>query len=485
MRALLLAAGALLVAGCTPKDSAPAPSSSTTATPPAFHVDGVTVPAMVIYMTRGAAPHAVIAVVEDGSRAPVTLSAAGVDTSFAGVLPGRRALLAEHAADGSIAALAAARADGKERVALGSLAPGKYQSVAKALADGDAVVVELARADGSDVYALRAGAAPALLAEKATLVAAAKGRAAVMAGGDLRSVGLDGKGAAALGGGDGHDRVAEVLDGKLLVTIHEGASGDVRLVGIDGAGAVNVGLAGVEERAFKVTPGGRILFTRRAAGAGAALVSTALDGTDERALSAADLDATPIALAPDDQVLFGSAAGGLWAVGASGGAPRVIDPTAGMNVRVGAVAKGRAIYTGDTTHWPSLRAARLDGSGVVTLCEKLPWLPFFSGLMPDDRVVFYRALSGQPDEGGRVYSVKLDGSDLRPIGTTIADASGKPIVSSPSDQDFEAITPAGRVILEGEFEASGNVSQIFVGAADSDTARELSAGSVRFMALIP
>src|SRR5439155_1059563 len=60
---------------------------------------------------------------------------------------------------------------------------------------------------------------------------------------------------------------------------------------------------------------------------------------------------------------------------------------------------------------------------------------------------FHRALAGQL-EGGQVFSVNLDGSDLQALGTDVAGD-----LLPPADQDFEAITPACRVIFEAEFES--------------------------------
>jgi hypothetical protein len=494
MRTLLLAATSLLfvsgLAGCTAKGSAPTPSSTASPGSPALAQpngpEAALAPAIVVYTGKVDAYRVVGAALEDGSKMAVTLSAAGVDTSFAGVLPGRRALLAEYAADGAIAALASIGADGTARVALGALPAGRYRAVTQIKTADDAVVAELARAgvDGSDVVVLRAGAEPRVLAAGATLVSVALGRAAFSAGGNVQSVKLDGTGLVALGAGDGHDRVAEARAEKLLLTVHLGAGDDVRVIGIDGVGKRDLGKPDLDETAVAITAAQRLVYLRATA-AGAVLVSASIEGADEQVLTAPELDARPIQVTAEGQILFGDATGALRAVSAAGGPARVLDPAAGSHVRLGTVQGGHVIYVSDTPHWPALRVAGLDGSGVVSLCETIPWVPFFSGLMADGRVVFYRSLSGQL-EGGRVYSVKLDGSELRPVGGAVSDLGGKALAGAPSDQDFEAITPSGRLILEAEFESNGGGPQLTVGAADSDAARMLTElGHPRFAAVIP
>ncbi|MFT3775421.1 MAG: hypothetical protein QM820_59500 [Minicystis sp.] len=271
--------------------------------------------------------------------------------------------------------------------------------MAKAETIDDTIVVDLARVGGDahDVIALHAGAEPRLLAAGATLVGAAAGRAAVLGGGDLRSVKLDGTGLLTLGGGDGHDKVAEVRGDRILLTIHASTSGDVRLTGIDGAGTVDVGQAAADEVAIGLTAQ-RIVYLRRTGG-GAVLVSTSLAGKGEQALTKADLDARPIQITEAGDVLFGSAAGAFLAVGSAGeGTPRVLDPAAGSNVRIGKVHAGQVIYASDTPHWPALRVAKLDGLGVVSLIEEPPSVPFFSGLLPDGRVILLPLARG-PDRG--------------------------------------------------------------------------------------
>ena len=85
-----------------------------------------------------------------------------------------------------------------------------------------------------------------------------------------------------------------------------------------------------------------------------------------------------------------------------------------------------------------------------------------------------------------MFSVKLDGSDDRPVGITVTGADGKALPEGPLDQDFEAMTPTGRVILESEFASTGGGSQLVVGSAGSEAAQMLSGAThVRFKALIP
>lgn len=488
MRTLVLAATSLLLvstaAGCSNKEPTPAPpANSPIGAAPLPAPAAAAPPAYVVFTGQSGAARTVGAVIEDASAAPIALSTAGVDTTFAGSMPGKRAVLAERAADKSIVAIVAARIDTGERTNLGTFPAGKYADAPRIEAAGDTLVIELARVGSAahDVVALRAGA-PVTLAEGATLVGAAKAHAAVLAGGNLLGVKLDGSGKVTLGAGDGHDEVAGVQDDRVLLTLHAGASGDVRLTGIDGSGKIDFGKVDVDESAVGLTSQ-RVVYRRRTA-AGAVLVSAPLDGKSEQALTDAPLDAKPIRVTADGQILFGSAAGAFMAVGANGGAARVLDANAGTNVRIGAVRDGQVVYTCDVPHWPALRVAKLDGSGMVSLLEEPPSVPFFAGFMPGGRVVYYRSLAGQI-EGGRVFSVKLDGTDRRPVGTAVTGADGKALPSGPADQDFEAITPSGRVILESEFEVGSGGSQLVVGSTENEGARLLTgADHVRFAALV-
>jgi hypothetical protein len=489
MRPSLLASMATLLiaaAGCDHKAPPPAPEAAKPAPTAAPAAPASAPPAALVYFTRGTPPRSVLAVLEDGSSAPIALSPPGVSTGFAGVLSGRRVLLARLSPDASVAELSSVRVDGSEARSFGAFEPGKYREVTRAETEGEALVVELARlgADSHDVWSLRAGEAPRLLAAGASIAAVAAGRAAVIAGGDLRSVKLDGSASIALGGGAGGDRLAMARGDQLLLTIHSEQGGDVRLTRIDGSGVVDLGKPTVGESAFALSSSGRVLFTRTTS-AGPVLVSVAGDGSDEQLLSAPEAGAKPLLAAEGDVLLASTSAGALAAVSALGGPLRVLDPKAGANLRIGAVERGRVFYVGDTPQWSSLRSAALDGSGVVTLCEKPPWLPFFSGVTKDDRVVFYRSLSGQL-EGGKVYSVKLDGSDLRALGTEVVDAGGKAFPVGQIDQDFEAITPSGRVVLEAEFEGNEAVSHLLVLGPNGGAARlQPTTGSVRFAALVP
>jgi hypothetical protein len=110
-------------------------------------------------------------------------------------------------------------------------------------------------------------------------------------------------------------------------------------------------------------------------------------------------------------------------------------------------------------------------------------MPFASAVTSDGRVIFHRTLAGQP-EGGQVYSVRLDGSELGQIGGQVTlGSTGGP--QAPSDQDFEALTPSGRVILEAEFEGIVG-SQLLAAAPDDLEATRLTGlTSVRFAALVP
>jgi hypothetical protein len=199
-------------------------------------------------------------------------------------------------------------------------------------------------------------------------------------------------------------------------------------------------------------------------------------------LTAPAADVAPIQVTAAGDVLYRAGAGML-AVTMNGGATaRVLDPAVGTNIQVGAVQDGLVVYRSDSPNGPALRAAKLDGTSVKSLCETVPQIPFFAGMTSSGRVVYYRALAGQ-QEGGRLFSIKTDGSDLRPIGTGVPGADGKPMVVA--DQDFEARTPAGRLILESEFITNGG-SQLVVASHDTDSAKLLAGAShVRFAALIP
>jgi len=494
--ALLLTVSAM--AACKSKDAAPSgpesvapatPASPTVAGDPAPTATGAAPtapPSFVVYTGSSGAIRNVGATIEDGSAPPVALSAAGIDTTFAGVVTGRRALLVEHKADKTLDAVIAVRGDGAGRTSLGSLPAGKYAAFKQVRSEGDVVVVEASRAGNekaTDVLALRAGAAPRVLAADSTLVAADAKRAAVMTSGNLRSLTLDGATTTPLGGGDGHDRVAEVKDSRILLTVHTATSDDVRTIGIDGGTPIAFGKPDVDETAFAFGAGTRVVFVRKSADGQVSLVSAAATGKDEQVLTSPAADVAPAHVTAAGDVLY-RAAGSMLAVSMNGGAAaRVLDPAVGTNIQIGAVQDNLVVYRSDSPNGPALRAVKLDGTGLTVLCEGVPQIPFFAGMTSSGRVVYYRALAGQ-QEGGRLFSIKTDGSDLRPIGTGVAGADGKPLVVA--DQDFEARTPAGRLIVESEFITGGGGSQLVVASHDTDSAKLLPGAShVRFAALIP
>ena len=493
--ALLLSV--FVAAACKSKDGAPpGPEAVATGTPASPTVGGnpaatatsaapTAPPSFVVYTGSSGAIRSVGATLEDGSAPPVALSSSGVDTTFAGVISGRRALLVEHKADKAIDAVIAVRGDGAARTSLGSLPAAKYAALKQVRSVDDVVVVEASRVGSettTDVLVLRAGAAPRVLAVDSTLVAADAKRAAVMTSGNLRSLALDGSATTPLGGGDGHDRVAEVKDSRILLTVHATTSDDVRTIGIDGNSPIAFGQPDLDESAFAFAAGTRVVFVRKNADGLAALVSAAATGKDEQVLTSPAADVAPIQVTATGDVLY-RAAGAMLAVSVNGGgAARVLDPAAGTNIQIGVVQDGLVVYRSDSPNGPALRVVKLDGTGRQSLCEGVPQIPFFAGMTSSGRVVYYRALAGQ-QEGGRLFSIKTDGSDLRPIGTGVAGADGKPMAVA--NQDFEARTPAGRLILESEFITNGG-SQLVVASHDTDTAKLLAGAShVRFAALIP
>ena len=99
----------------------------------------------------------------------------------------------------------------------------------------------------------------------------------------------------------------------------------------------------------------------------------------------------------------------------------------------------------------------------------------------DGRVVFHRALAGQL-EGGQVFSVNLDGGDLQALGTdVVGDASS---LWPAMDQDFETITPAGRVIFEAEFEGILDTRLLSTTAGSTKAWKITSANRIRFAGLV-
>jgi hypothetical protein len=438
------------------------------------------VPSTILYHTGGYTDRGVMAVAEDGSRAPWMLSTPGTKTQFVAVLPGRRVLLAEYRANQSIARLVAAAIDRAERQVWAELPDGAYQTAFKVMPAGDALAVALIAGGEygpNDLYALRMGAAPALLARNALLVAADASRAAYLAGtddphatGDLRSIALDGTDMRPLGGQDGNDHVVQVSGGWILATIH---GGDVRLVNLAGAGATIATSA--DEAAFALTAQGRIIFTRDQA-----LVSAATDGSDERLLAPA---AIPVAVTAGEQVFFTTADHALAVVGALGGQPRIVDPAIGSGARSLQVSGGSAVYVIEYAGTSEIRSARLDGSRVATLYVQDLAALGIAAVTRDGRVVFTVPIVGDPDQvgGGYLWSARLDGSELRRIGKDVATGSG---TASALDQDFEAVTPSGRLLIEVEYQPTH--SQLALTASDSSSAQQISEGiGVRFAGLVP
>jgi hypothetical protein len=493
MRSSSLLALALVLAGCNAREAGPSPAPSPTPTPAPEAAGAVVAPgakgtavapaapvSIVFARLVGNAPREVAAALEDGSRGAVTLSRPGVDSTFAGALSAHRVLVAAHDAGGALASIDVVRADGAGRRELGALPKGRYAKVLRAEEDGAVVVLELAHADAptvTDIVAVRAGEAPVTVAPRATLVAVHDGRVAYLERGALKSAATSGREVRALGGDDHDDRVVEARDGRLLVTLHASGAGDVRVTDLAGR-HVDVGAPGVDDRAVGFAPGDRVVFSRVAAGK-RVLFAMGADGHAERALTPADLDAEPAAVTPSGDVLLFRPEGALALAPVDGGPLRVLDVAPGADARVVKVLAGHVFTLAEAPAGAALRAAKLDGSGATDLCNKPLWRPYFGTVTSDGRAIFYRTLAGQPD-GGLLFSVKLDGTDLRPVGSAPRDGAGNAL-GVPADQDFEAITPQGRVVLEAELQ--GTASNLFTSAGGADATRVSDHAHARFAGL--
>jgi hypothetical protein len=492
MRTLLLAAVPLcLVLGCTSdKTSAPRPVPAPNPT---------AAPATIVFAANGA-HREVYAVPEDGSRPAARLSTDGVDGVVAGVLADKRVLVASLGKGNSLTELALVSLDGATRSPLGALPEGRYAKASRALGDGPVAAIEVARLDApgtADVFAL-GGAAPVVIATNARLISVASGRIAYVTNGKLKSARADGSDERGLGGTSGKDDVVDARADRILLTTHAEGPGDVRLAHIDGSAPIDVGAAFFDERAIGFS-GARVLFTRGAPGE-RAILSVGLDGAGEITVADAALDAEALmhgAFAEavttpwidartthplDRGVLFTSKSGALYLGVPGGGAPTLLDAAASAHVRDARLDGEHAFYVVGS----ALRRARLDGRGTATLCDEPAWQPFFSAVTTsatsESRVVFYRTLAGQL-EGGKLFSVKLDGTDRKPVGVDVRDPDGKPHGEAPEDQDFEAITPQGRVLLEAEFE--GVESHLLLGAGGIDAQRITAHTKVKLAALVP
>jgi hypothetical protein len=173
-------------------------------------------------------------------------------------------------------------------------------------------------------------------------------------------------------------------------------------------------------------------------------------------------------------------------VGGRGEQPRVIDPSIESGVSIFQVAGDVAIYTTEESGSSQIRTARLDGSRVAKIYTIDLAQLIVSAVTPDGRLVFTVPNIGDPDQvsGGTLYSARLDGSDPQRIGSGISTADGT--VVKPVDQDFEAITPSGRLVIEAEFRAVGVGSQLVLATSDAAASRLLTqATAVRFAGLIP
>jgi hypothetical protein len=298
---------------------------------------------------------------------------------------------------------------------------------------------------------------------------------AVLSSGALRSVALDGSSPVALGFGAGDDQVAAVHGADLLVN----GRGDVRVVSIDGARRATIAASASAEGGFAFSALGRVVWTRRTS-TSATIYSSAGDGSDARVLSSSVRVAAPVLVVGDTLVHASGTA--LLAVPVAGGPTVTLDAALGGDVLLPRAAGDRIVYSTKGQTALSLRSARLDGSSTTVLCEHLLWLPFVSAITGDGRVIFHRALAGQP-EGGGVFSVRLDGSELQQLAAQVELAPGQ-TNQAPADQDFEAVTPSGKVILEAEFE--GTLGAQLFAASPADAATRLTPfTSVRFAALIP
>src|SRR5262249_30165205 len=152
----------------------------------------------------------------------------------------------------------------------------------------------------------------------------------------------------------------------------------------------------------------------------------------------------------DGRVLLGATDGRLLSLAADASDVRVLDPSAGTSVRFARQFGDLVVYASGSDSGLALRVARMAGGRAQQLFPPEFTIPVPTAVA-GGRVVFHTSYAGQL-EGGQVMSVRTDGSELSRLGRDIDGGDGQLHPSAAADQDFEAVTPSGRLIMEMEYE---------------------------------
>jgi hypothetical protein len=428
---------------------------------------------------------AIVAAREDGAGLPVQLSRPGVDTVFASALPEGRALLVERATDGHLTGFVRVGADGLVRASLGEPATRDYVGVHTARVIEDRILVELARADAGppDLFVLAEGTPPTLVQAGAALVAQAGPGLLVLIGaqtaagrGQLASVPLSGGPARMLGDTAGDDAAVAVAGDRALFAMSTTGVGQARLVSaLDGDTLLaRNGSADAKVVALAMDSASGMIYQR---GDTIWVTGDAGDRQLTRGNFVAATQSDALVVTPT----FALAAFPLHGAGPA----RTLDPQVGEAFHLFQVTETHVLYRVEVTGTPELRAAPVTSGPARSLLLREGFEVWAPAVTPDGHVLAQltpQAESDLPGRGSELWSVRLAGDDLTRVAHQI-DAGATE--EATADQDFEALTPAGRLILEVEYQGKVAGSQLCAGGPAAASARTVSdLGAVQFAGLL-
>lgn len=237
---------------------------------------------------------------------------------------------------------------------------------------------------------------------------------------DLYAVGEDGTGPALLAGTAENESFQGVTPGgRVIFARKAGGLWDVFAVDLDGTGLVGLGNTDcTSEHVQGITPGGRVVFLRLDFSTGLAdLHVIEADGTGEVHLAADAFNYYGVS--PGGRVIFDhSTAGGLYGVREDGTGLVTLSTTASSDPFRAITPAGRVIFRERVSGQHDLYGVDDDGTGLVALAGDPEASESFAAVIANERVVFSRldAARGQDD----LFSVREDGSGLATLANTAA-----------------------------------------------------------------